>query len=62
MKLNYAFSDEGLVVKENGTENVIPLKYNPNNGRIYLTLDKLREKVDAGHLKEDGSNFLLKKI
>src|SRR5665648_671340 len=43
--LNYAFSDEGLVVKENGTENVIPLKYNPNNGRMYLSVNEFREKV-----------------
>ena len=43
--LNYAFSDEGLVVKENGTENVIPLKYNPSNGRMYLTIDEFRAKV-----------------
>src|SRR5665647_1405801 len=43
--LNYAFSDEGLVVKENGTENVIPLKYNPSNGRMYLTIDEFREKI-----------------
>lgn len=42
---DYAFSDEGLVVKENGTENVIPLKYNPSNGRMYLTVDEFREKV-----------------
>ena len=43
--LNYAFSDEGLVVKENGAENIIPLKYNPSNGRMYLTIDEFREKV-----------------
>ena len=43
--LNYAFSDEGLVVKENGAENVIPLKYNPSNGRMYLTTDEFRAKV-----------------
>ena len=43
--LNYAFSDEGLAVKENGTENVVPLKYNPSNGRMYLTVDEFREKV-----------------
>lgn len=43
--LNYAFSDEGLVVKENGIENVIPLKYNPSNGRMYLTIDEFKAKV-----------------
>jgi len=43
--LNYAFSEEGFVVNENGTENVIPLKYNPSNGRIYLTIDEFRAKV-----------------
>ena len=43
--LNYSFSEEGLVVNKNGTENVIPLKYNPGNGRTYLTVDEFREKV-----------------
>ena len=43
--LNYSFSDEGFVVKENGTENVIPLKYNPSNGRMYLTVAEFRVKV-----------------
>ena len=44
-KLNYAFSDDGLVIKENGIENIIPLRYNPSNGRMYLTVDEFREKV-----------------
>src|SRR5665648_1277042 len=43
--LNYAFSEEGFVVKENGIENIIPLKYNPNNGRMYLSVNEFREKV-----------------
>ena len=43
--LNYAFSEEGLLINKNGTENVIPLKYNPGNGRMYLTVDEFREKV-----------------
>jgi hypothetical protein len=43
--LKYAFGDDGLVVKIDGSENVIPLKYNPWNGRIYLFEDEFREKI-----------------
>ncbi len=43
--LKYAFGDGGLVVKTDGTEKVIPLKYNPNNGRMYVSVDEFREKV-----------------
>ncbi|WP_040949401.1 stalk domain-containing protein [Gorillibacterium massiliense] len=43
--LKYAFGDEGLVVKNEGSEKVIPLKYNPSNGRMYLSIDEFREKV-----------------
>lgn len=43
--LTYAFVDEGLVVKTDGFEKVIPLKYNPSNGRMYLSVDEFREKV-----------------
>ena len=43
--LNYGFGDEGLIIKENGADKVIPLKYNPSNGRMYLTVDEFREKV-----------------
>ncbi|MDR1134749.1 MAG: copper amine oxidase N-terminal domain-containing protein [Clostridiales Family XIII bacterium] len=43
--LNYAFGDEGLVVKTDGAEKLIPLKYNPISGRMYLSVDEFREKV-----------------
>ena len=43
--LNYAFSEEGLVVKNDGTEKIIPLKYNPWYGKTYLSIDEFREKV-----------------
>jgi hypothetical protein len=43
--LKYAFGDEGLVVKNDGSEKVIPIKYNPSNGRMYLSIDEFREKV-----------------
>ncbi|MGL5439378.1 MAG: stalk domain-containing protein [Filifactoraceae bacterium] len=43
--LKYAFGDEGLVVKNDGSEKVIPLQYNPSNGRMYLSVDEFRKKV-----------------
>ncbi|MFV0516853.1 MAG: hypothetical protein ACK5MV_05615 [Aminipila sp.] len=43
--LKYAFGDEGLVVKTDGLETVIPLKYNPSSGRMYVSVDEFREKV-----------------
>jgi hypothetical protein len=43
--LKYTFGDEGFVVKADGSEKVIPLKYNPGNGRMYLSVEEFREKV-----------------
>jgi hypothetical protein len=43
--LEYAFGDEGLVIKTDESETIIPLKYNPSNGRMYLSIDEFRGKV-----------------
>src|SRR5665648_741272 len=43
--LKYSFGEEGLVVKNDGTEKIIPLKYNPWYGKMYLSIDEFREKV-----------------
>ncbi|MDD2218116.1 MAG: stalk domain-containing protein [Eubacteriales bacterium] len=43
--LKYVFGDEGLLVRTGGSEKAIPLKYNPCNGRMYLSIDEFREKV-----------------
>lgn len=44
-KLNYAFDDLGLVIRENGQEKKIPLKINPSNGRKYLSVSEFEEKL-----------------
>lgn len=44
-KLNYAFDDLGLVIRENGQEKKIPLKINPSNGRKYLSVSEFKEKL-----------------
>lgn len=43
--LSYAFDDEGLIIDENGVKKIIPLEYNPSNGRMYLKLEEFKEKV-----------------
>lgn len=43
--LKYAFGDEGLVVENDGIVKIIPLKYNPCDGRMYLSIEEFRDKV-----------------
>lgn len=44
-QFKYFFDDEGLVIRENGVENKIPLKYNPCYGRTFLSVEEFKEKV-----------------
>lgn len=50
-KRAYSFSDEGLVLRSKGKETIVPLKYNPSNGRMYLAAEEFRIKVQP-HLTD----------
>ena len=44
-KLSYGFSAEGLIIRTGPEEEIIPLDYNPNMGRLYLEINEFEEKV-----------------
>lgn len=43
--LKYAFDDYGLVIRDKGQEKKIPLKFNPSQGRAYLSVSEFKEKL-----------------
>ena len=44
-KFAYGFSAEGLIIRTGNEEEIVPLDYNPNGGRLYLEIDEFKEKV-----------------
>jgi len=44
-RFKYSFSDEGFVVMDNNVVTTIPLDYNPNSGRMYLSVDEFELKL-----------------
>lgn len=43
--LHYSFGDEGFVIRTEGSEQTIPLNYNPSYGKMYLEVNEFKEKI-----------------
>ena len=43
--LNYSFTDSGLRVVDGEYDQVIPLRYNPSAGRMYLEVSEFQDKL-----------------
>ncbi len=43
--LHYSFDDKGFVIRTEGSEQIIPLGYNPSYGRMYLEVNEFKEKI-----------------